>query len=412
MRTKIDFNLCGMILCAIAATYLISSKVISETTNTADITKPIIAPGTPKNKPLTMPDMLEEKYPVMARLVKVYVSLGGDINEKDKYGNGNTLLHLAAVIDQHELAEILILMGANVNLTNSRGLNPIHLAAQKNSIKTAKLLIANDADIFVQSKILQGTALFYAASYGFKNFVQLLLEEQPSLINVANKYGNTPLHIASVKGCNNVVVHLLEYPELNLNDQTFYGNTAVHKAVMGGHYEIASVLIKSGANLNIKNRMNHTALSMAREEGRNNIFTLLQSNNAGDSDNMITKSANQRAFKLLEQGNTFFNKKNYKKAKALYLEALELNPNYAYIYNALANGSWKFENDLEQAERYMKKSIELDPFFEESYYWRGRINHMLNRPEVYKPMFLKYIELAPDTYKTKVLIQNFSHLLK
>ena len=54
MKTKIDFNLCGMILCAIAATYLIGSKVISDTTNIVDITKPTIIPGVAKNRSIAM----------------------------------------------------------------------------------------------------------------------------------------------------------------------------------------------------------------------------------------------------------------------------------------------------------------------------------------------------------------------
>ena len=158
--------------------------------------------------------------------------------------------------------------------------------------------------------------------------------------------------------------------------------------------------------------MNHTALSLAKEKGFKRIITLLQNQNAKDSNSAITAAASQKAFELYNQGVQFDNKKEYQKAKSLYLEALKFDPNYFLPYSALANGSWQYENDLEQAEKYMKKSMALNPFYAESYYWRGRINHMLNRPEVYKPMFLKYIKLAPHTYNTKDLVQNYSYLLK
>lgn len=354
--------------------------------------------------------MLEEKYPVVTVLVKEYIKYGGDIDKKDVYGN--TLLHKAVRSGQYDLAEILIAVGADVNLPNRYGYSPIHLAAQGGFKELTKLLVINGADITAQTKKHHTTAVYIAARSGSKQVVLYLLEEKPSLINVGDRYGGTPLHVASFEGHINVVKALLSSSELRLNNQTFYGDTAIHKALYHGHYEVIALLVKSGVNPNIKNRKSHSALSLAKEKGLKKIAALLQKENADDSSSVITVVASQKALELFKQGAQFDNKKEYQKAKALYLEALKFDPNYFLAYNALAGGSWNFENDLEQADKYMRKSLELNPFYAESYYWRGRINHILNKPEVYKPMFLKYIELAPHTYNTKDLVQNYSYLLK
>lgn len=45
-----------------------------------------------------------------------------NIKDKDRYSNGNTLLHLAAQKGNKEIIELLLQYGANRNLKNKQGL--------------------------------------------------------------------------------------------------------------------------------------------------------------------------------------------------------------------------------------------------------------------------------------------------
>jgi len=84
---------------------------------------------------------------------------------------------------------------------------------------------------------------------------------------------------------------------------------------------------------------------------------------------------------------------------------------HSLAYYSLGIGAWQFERDLKKAGEYMRKSIDLNSNYAESYYGLGRINHSLGKPGVYKPLFQKYIKLAPDTYNAKDLQRKYSQFL-
>ncbi len=51
------------------------------------------------------------------------------------------LLHIAALLNAPEVIELLLELGADVNVQTSHGSTPLHFAAMKNAISAAKTLI-------------------------------------------------------------------------------------------------------------------------------------------------------------------------------------------------------------------------------------------------------------------------------
>ena len=61
--------------------------------------------------------------------------------------DGGTPLGLAALLDQYEIAELLIQKGASVNFKGGDGGTALHAAAFLGRLEVAKLLIENGANI-------------------------------------------------------------------------------------------------------------------------------------------------------------------------------------------------------------------------------------------------------------------------
>ncbi|CAE7211543.1 unnamed protein product, partial [Rhizoctonia solani] len=89
--------------------------------------------------------------------------------------------------------------GADVNITNDKGLTPLHYAASKGRVDVGKLLIARGADINAKDRANQHP-LHRAASAGHDAFLTILLnppEGRPKTrLNTGDRLGNTPLHLA------------------------------------------------------------------------------------------------------------------------------------------------------------------------------------------------------------------------
>jgi ankyrin repeat protein len=112
---------------------------------------------------------------------------------------GYTALHYASYRGNIDVIKILIESGANLNITNKRGLNVFHMSAQGN----------------------QPTSLVYfREKYNFD-------------LHSIDDMGSTALHWACYTGSENAVIFILSYsPKLNIQDKE--GFTALHLAVMSG----------------------------------------------------------------------------------------------------------------------------------------------------------------------------------
>jgi ankyrin repeat protein len=95
------------------------------------------------------------------------------INQKNK--NGNSILHIACWKGNTDMVLMLLMRGADINATDSKGYTPLLVAIEFNHDDLATLLLQRGADI-----------------------------------NIANQALCLPLHVAALSGCKNVVVPLLQ----------------------------------------------------------------------------------------------------------------------------------------------------------------------------------------------------------
>ena len=169
------------------------------------------------------------------------------------------------------MAKLFLAKGALIDVkSKTQGWTPLHLAAQRNSVYVADLLVVRGADVNA-TDIRGNTALHYAALNGFLAFTEVLLngadEETdgdgvsgdfpppevthpsplPSL-NAVNVKGNSPLHVLASRG------------GVGGADSVDQGDRQDAEEDV---IKIAKLLVGKGADLKILNRQNRTPYDMA-----------------------------------------------------------------------------------------------------------------------------------------------------
>lgn len=82
------------------------------------------------------------------KALKEAIEKGADVNQKDQYRK--TALHVCALQDFNELAELLIASGADLNVLSQWGDTPLHIASGCGNEAMVKLLLSKGADISIR----------------------------------------------------------------------------------------------------------------------------------------------------------------------------------------------------------------------------------------------------------------------
>ena len=101
--------------------------------------------------------------------------------------------------------------------------------------------------------------LHNAAMTGKLEYVKILLNKKAN-VNVQNRRKRTALHMASRIGHVGMVEQLLKDETINVDLQDFKGRTALHVATYHKHLEIVVKLLKSGAKVDVEDKVTNTPL--------------------------------------------------------------------------------------------------------------------------------------------------------
>jgi len=119
--------------------------------------------------------------------------------------------------------------------------------------------------------------LFHAIAHGDAKDVLALLEDKEAQPNCTNVNGATPLHFA-VYYQNKEILELLIKYGANPNVKEYYDVgfcTPLHRAIERNNYELCKILLAAGADPNIQEKNGFTALHYAARKGFADIVKLL-----------------------------------------------------------------------------------------------------------------------------------------
>jgi len=197
------------------------------------------------------------------------------INAAD--ARGKTVLDCAILSGKKELVEFLLEKGATENIFAA--------AATGHTGKVSEFL-KQDPKLVSAKESSGKTALHWAAFYGQKNVVELLLAQKAD-VNALDGDGFTPLHWAAEFDRSDVAEVLLDNKaDFNIKVAK-YGWTPLRLAVIHDHIATADVLMKGGSDPNVKDDENIPLLHQAVLSGKKDMVELLLARKA----NVNTKDA-------------------------------------------------------------------------------------------------------------------------
>ncbi|KAH8309919.1 hypothetical protein KR059_009756, partial [Drosophila kikkawai] len=227
---------------------------------------------------------------------------------------GNTALHIASLAGQQDVIHQLLLSDANVNVQSLNGFTPLYMAAQENHDNCCRLLLANGANPSLATE--DGfTPLAVAMQQGHDKIVAVLLENDirgkvrlPAMHIAAkkndvkaatlllqndnnpdtvSKSGFTPLHIAAHYGNVDIATLLLDN-SADVNYVAKHQISPLHVACKWGKVQVCQLLLSRGAKIDAATRDGLTPLHCASRSGHVEVIELLLSQNAP----ILTKTKN------------------------------------------------------------------------------------------------------------------------
>ncbi|XP_040891162.1 ankyrin-2 [Toxotes jaculatrix] len=233
-------------------------------------------------------------------VVRLLVKRGADVNAQSQ--NGFTPLYMAAQENHLEVVRYLLENEGNQSIATEDGFTPLaialqqghnsvvslllehdtkgkvrlpalHIAARKDDTKSAALLLQNDHNADVQSKMMVNrttengksgfTPLHIAAHYGNVNVSTLLLN-RGAAVDFTARNGITPLHVASKRGNTNMVALLLDRGA-QIDAKTRDGLTPLHCAARSGHDPAVELLLEKGAPILARTKNGLSPLHMSAQ---------------------------------------------------------------------------------------------------------------------------------------------------
>ena len=198
-------------------------------------------------------------------------------NKEHRNVSDYTPLSLAASGGYVNIIRLLLAHAAEINSrTGSKlGISPLMLAAMNGHVAAVRTLLEMGSDINAQIETNRNTALTLACFQGRHEVVQLLLEKKANVEHRA-KTGLTPLMEAASGGYVEVGRVLLDYgADVNAPPVPSSRDTALTIASDKGHVEFVELLLKRGAQADVKNKKGNSPLWLAANGGHLEVVELL-----------------------------------------------------------------------------------------------------------------------------------------
>jgi ankyrin repeat protein/tetratricopeptide (TPR) repeat protein len=186
-------------------------------------------------------------------IVRLLLDKGAEVNRKSK--SGTTPLHRTSSTN---IARLLLERGAEVNAQDEQGRSPLFGAAERDQRELLQFLLAQEADAKLPNKI-GWTPLHAAANAGAASVITLLIQNGADP-NQQDGSKRVPLDFV-IRARENSQPPFANYPETlkallaggaNPNPPGDKVSTLLYRAVAEGSEQMAEMLLKAGANPNVK----------------------------------------------------------------------------------------------------------------------------------------------------------------
>lgn len=189
-------------------------------------------------------------------IVKKLIENNADIN-----AGAASPLHLAIECEDEEMTQLLIELGANVNLTCDKGYSAATLIIWfiKN-LEITKACLDKVEDI--NKSDIHGCTLLHHALLADKNQAAQLILNCNAEVGISNDMTSSPLITSITRGNLEAFEWMIE-KVADINQQDSIGYTLLHWAAAYGRLEMAEFLLDKGAEINLKDDIDYSPLALA-----------------------------------------------------------------------------------------------------------------------------------------------------
>jgi uncharacterized protein len=202
-----------------------------------------------------------------ADMVKCLIEAGANVKAATRFGN--TALHEAATLGDADIIRALLKAGADPNAVRSEGDTPLMLAARSGVTDAVRSLIDHGAIVDAREQWFGETPLMVASAGNYPEVVKILIEHGADANAASTSFqyrrrsgtdatfpilpsmgGLTPLHFAARQDSIEAAkVLLASGADINkVEPDSHY--TPLLTAVINKHFDMATMLIEKGANVN------------------------------------------------------------------------------------------------------------------------------------------------------------------
>uniref|UniRef100_A0A8C7HMP6 Ankyrin 2a, neuronal n=1 Tax=Oncorhynchus kisutch TaxID=8019 RepID=A0A8C7HMP6_ONCKI len=189
-------------------------------------------------------------------LVEELLERGSAVDSATK--KGNTALHIASLAGQKEVARLLLKRGADINAQSQNGFTPLYMAAQENHLEVVRYLLENGGNQSAATE--DGfTPLAIALQQCHNQVVSLLLEHDTKgkvrlpALHIAARKDDTKAAALLLQNDHNADVQ----SKMMVNRTTESGFTPLHIAAHYGNVNVSTLLLNRGAAIDFTARVGH-----------------------------------------------------------------------------------------------------------------------------------------------------------
>ncbi|XP_031727881.1 ankyrin-2 isoform X2 [Anarrhichthys ocellatus] len=211
-------------------------------------------------------------------LVEELLERGAPVNSPTK--KGNTALHIASLAGQKEVVRLLVKRGADVNFQSQNGFTPLYMAAQENHLEVVRYMLENEGNQSIATE--DGfTPLAIALQQGHNSVVSLLLEHDTKgkvrlpALHIAARKDDTKSAALLLQNDHNADVQSKMMVNRTTENGKQSGFTPLHIAAHYGNVNVSTLLLNRGAAVDFTARNGITPLHVASKRGNTNMVALL-----------------------------------------------------------------------------------------------------------------------------------------
>lgn len=229
------------------------------------------------------PDLLQKIRDNDFTAAKALIASGANVNQEDDFTNLTPLL-LSVEKNKVDMVKSLIKAGADVNKKyQGSGYTPLMMAFNSHNNEMAKLLLNAGADVNIKAD--DGATAIILAAGNSRELFDVILSKGADMNVITDKgngvYTQCIMGIMSGKVDTDFAEYLIS-KGANRDEQNTFGSysgyTPLFWAILYGEEDVVKFLVESGSRTDIVAKNGKTALSLAQENGNENIVKILENN--------------------------------------------------------------------------------------------------------------------------------------